>query len=690
MYGAPRFFVYMTPPTFVDGLNDPAAPSTALPADRSGQRRRSRRGETPRRLLARRAAAFAISAFLVLVLAFNGGGYDVVIRHQVGLAIWAAIALGLGVGILPRARLTPAAWVAIGGFAALAALTLLSHVWTESDERTTEELARVLEYAGVVTLAFLSLNRYTWRGAAMGFAAAALVLPFFALTARLFPQLITDHLATGHEADRLSYPFNYWNGVSCWGAMAVAIGLTLSANASRFETRAVALACVPAAALSIYLSYSRFGAAAVAIAVVAAVCFSRGRWTAVANAIVAGAGAAVAILVARGHPEIAHATGNAGAGAVAVTVIAVGIVCGVTAAITQRAGLDRVRMDVGSARLALGAGVIGALLLAVALHGPIGNAWGDFKNEKPPPSAGGTVRFTSLGSARYDVWTAAVDAFKAHPLDGVGPGAFEFYWSRHGKQEFVRDAHTLYLEQAAELGLPGVIAVLVALGGLLAAAIQARKRWRRRREMAAGSALIAAFVVFLAYAGIDWMWELGAIGTLAVGGIAVAAAGGFERYGAAPLRPWMRGALVVLALAAAISQIPGLVSTERVRASQAKLAAGDLVRARTLADDAIDAEPWAGTPYAARAMVLESAGDLAGARSDAQSAIDRDPYNWRDNLLLARIDARRGDRSGVDAQLGDARRLAPHSPYLNPASPFRRQIDALLARNAAGSARARR
>jgi Tfp pilus assembly protein PilF len=644
-----------------------------------------RRGGTPRRLHVRRAAAFAISAFLVLVLAFNGGGYDVVVRHQVGLAIWVAIALGLAVGVLPRARLTPAAWVAVGGFAALAALTLLSHIWTESDERTTEELARVLEYAGVVTLAFCALNRYTWRGAAAGLAAAALALPFFELTSRLFPHLITDHFTSGTGADRMSYPFEYWNGVSCWGAMAIGIGLTISANASRLETRAAALACVPVASLTVYLSYSRFGAAAVVIAVVAAVALSRHRWTCVANSIVAGAGALVAILVVRGHDEIAHATGDGGGGAVALTVVAVGIVCAVVAVVTRRAGLDRARMDAGSTRLALGAGVVVALLAAVALNGPLGNAWDDFKHERPPPSSGGTVRFTSLGSARYDVWTVAVDAFEAHPLDGVGPGAFEFYWSRHGKTEFVRDAHTLYIEEAAELGLPGLLVLLVALGALLTAAIQARVRWRRRRELGVGSALIAAFVVFLAYAGVDWMWELGGIGTLALGGVAVAAAGGFDRFGEPALRPLTRGALVVLALAAGISQVPGLVSTERTRASEATLTAGDPDRAQELADEAIDAEPWASSPYAARALANERAGELAAAKSDVENAIDRDPYNWRDHLLLARIDARLGDRLGVEAQLREIRRLAPHSPYLLSISPYRRQLDELLLRNGSNS-----
>jgi tetratricopeptide (TPR) repeat protein len=626
----------------------------------------------------RRAAGVAVAAIIVLLLAFNGGGYDVVIRHQVGLAVWAAIALGLAFGFLPRARLTPAAWVAVGGFAALALLTLLAQAWTESDEHTTEELARVLEYSGVIALAFLALNRYTWRGAATGLALAALVVPIFAVISRLFPHLITDHLTAATGSDRLSYPFDYWNGVACWGAMAAAIGLALSANASRVEVRAGALACVPVAVLTVYLSFSRFGVAALMIAVIAAVAFSRGRWTAAANALVAGAGSGVAILAVRGHPEIDNATGGAGGGAVLLVLIAVGIACGVAAVVTRRAGLDRVRMEASMARVAVGAAVVGTLILAVALHGPLGNAWDDFKNEKPP-TASGTGRLSSLGSSRYDAWTVAMDAFQAHPVDGIGPGSFEYYWSRHGNGEFARDAHSLYLEQAAELGVPGLIALLAGLVGLLVAAVQARRRWKRRREIAVGSALIASFVVFLAYAGIDWIWELSAIGTLAIGGIAVAGAGGFERSTKSALRWWMRAALIVLALAAAISQVPGLVSTERTRASEEKLAAGDSDRALELADQAVDAEPWAGSPYAARALALESAGDLAAAKGAANDAIERDPNNWRQYLLLARIEARLGDRRGVEGQLQEAHRLAPKSLYLLPNSPYRLQLRSLLA-----------
>ena len=645
----------------------------------SSRRRRRRRGEdAPRRLRARRAAGFLLALVLTLVLAFNGGGYDVVIRHQVSLAVWALIALGLGVGILPRAKLTPACWVALGGFGALAALTLLSHVWTESDERTTEELARVLQYMGLVVLAYLSLNRYTWRGAAIGFATGALVVPFFAVGARLFPDLLTDHVAAGFGIDRLSYPLDYWNGVACWGAMAAAVGLVLGSNSSRSAIRAAALATVPVAVLSVYLTYSRFGVAAMAVAAIAAVAVSRHRWTAGANGLVAGAGSGLAILVAHGHDQIAHATGNAGAGGVVLVLVAAGALCAGAVAATYRADLDKVRMDAGSARAALVASIVGALLVAAALHGPVNRAWDEFKNDKPPAAAG-TGRLTTLGGTRYTVWTTAVDAFKSDPWRGVGPGTFEFYWDKHGKgQEFARDAHSLYIEEAAELGIPGSIALLAALAGLLWAAIQARLRWRRRREIAAGSALIAAFVVFLAYAGIDWMWELGAVGALAIGGVAVAGAGGLDRAERWQLGPWARAAMVVAALLAGAVQVPGLISTERTRASESALARGDAPRATELADQAITAEDWAASPYAARAQALERLGKLAEAKQDAQQAIDREPDNWRNRLLLARIEAEQGDRPGARGQIVAARRLAPRSPYLVSFSPYMQQISSLL------------
>ena len=107
--------------------------------------------------------------------------------------------------------------------------------------------------------------------------------------------------------------------------------------------------------------------------------------------------------------------------------------------------------------------------------------------------------------------------------------------------------------------------------------------------------MIAAFVVFAVYAAVDWMWEMGAIGTLAMGGAAVVGASRFRRV--APLGGWARVGLMLVALVSAASQVPTLVSTQRTRASATALAQGD-ARAVELSDDAIRAEPWAASPYA--------------------------------------------------------------------------------------------
>jgi O-antigen ligase len=72
--------------------------------------------------------------------------------------------------------------------------------------------------------------------------------------------------------------------------------------------------------------------------------------------------------------------------------------------------------------------------------------------------------------------------------------------------ESVRDAHSLELEIAAELGIAGLIAFGLMLGGVVAAA---RSALRRDAGVAAGAA--AAGVAWLLHASIDWDWQLPAV-----------------------------------------------------------------------------------------------------------------------------------------------------------------------------------
>ena len=62
-------------------------------------------------------------------------------------------------------------------------------------------------------------------------------------------------------------------------------------------------------------------------------------------------------------------------------------------------------------------------------------------------------------------------AFAEHPLAGVGSGGFRVEWLRERPfKEPAEDAHSIYLETAAELGLLGLAALALLFGGVTACA----------------------------------------------------------------------------------------------------------------------------------------------------------------------------------------------------------------------------
>jgi hypothetical protein len=621
-------------------------------------------------LLARRAAAFAAGAAIPTYLALRGGGYDLIARQEVWLAVWWLIALGYAVGFFPRGRPSAAAVIPLAGIGALAALTALSLTWTESSGRTFAELARVVGYGGLVVLALSALNQYTWRAAAAGVSVSALAIAGFATASRLFPgQLPTDTVAQALDVDRLSYPLNYWNGVGAWGSMAVAIGLAWSVHARSAIARCLALAAVPVAGLSVYLTYSRAGAIGAAVAIVAVMVLSRNRWTAAIHAIAAAAGTGVGILAVRGQPEIADATGGGGGGRVAALLALAAVICAGVAWLTTVAETDRIRLPPRAARAAIPALIV-ALLAGIvagsASGGPIDRYWNQFQNQRTV-SVGSdpAARLTTAGGSRHDIWSSALDAFRAHRWDGTGPGTFEFWWSRDQKNpEYVHDAHSIYLESLAELGYPGFLAILLFLGGALGAALYVgRRRVEHRSDVAASVALTSAFVVFVVQAGVDWMWELTAVGALALAAISIAIAGGSRLRPRIPL--WLRATIVVAAVGLAIVEVPGLVSAQKIGDSEDALASGNAARARSLAGQAIDAEPWNADAREQRALVDEAQGDLAAAARDVHAAIDREPTNANLDLVLARIEGERGRLKPVLQALREAKRLAPKSPLID-------------------------
>lgn len=606
-----------------------------------------------------------------MLYALRGGSYDSVVSQEEALAIWLFLSLGFALGLLPRARLPRGAAVPLTAVGLLAAWTALSLSWTQTDEGAFNELARVVHLGAIPLLVWSLVDRQTWRAAAAGVAAGAVTVCALSVASRIWPGAFpTDELRTLLADKRLNYPFDYENAVSAWGAMSLTIVIAWSAASEHRRARIAALASAPVCGLAVYLSYSRAGAVAVAIGLVVAFVLGPRRPLLALHALVAAAGVALVVLVARGQPIVADGAGAGSAGTVAAWLITATALCGTAAAATWAVGAGRWRMSAALARRALAIGaavlVIGAAVLAA--DGQLSNAWSEFRDAGTVPSAvAPESRLGSLGSNRYDLWSSALDAFQARPLQGVGAGSFEFWWSgRTPLATLERNAHSVLFGSLAELGLLGLGLVLAFLGGLLAVSVRVV---RGPPAQAAATPLLACFAVYLFYASADWMWQLTAVSALGLTCAALtASAGASAEAGARSARPrrLVRTAVVLLAALACAVQLPGLVSTSKLRDSQAAFRAGDARAAAANADDAVGAQPWAASPYIQRALLAEARGDLDAARADVLRAINRERTNWRHRLILARVEARDGHPAASLRALGEARRLRPQSNFYVP------------------------
>lgn len=632
--------------------------------------------------------AFIGTYAVLLYYALRGGSYDVVIRQEEAIAVWWVLGLGWAVGVLPRYRRPRGSRLPLLAFLGLIAWTALSLSWTGSESRTLAELARDLHYLGLVVLVWSVFGADTWRAAAAGLIAGAVTVTALSLASRLTPGLFPGNRIKGvFGTNRLNYPFNYWNAVSAWAAMTIALTLAMGSHAARSWVRALCLAAVPLCGVTAYLTYARQSVLGIGVALLVVFVLSRNRWTVALNALAAAAGAAIAILAARDQPAIVNATSGAGGGKV-VTAVLIG--CALAAAVAvvgQRVKIDSVRLPRHVSQIVLAPGALTVLVIALTVARPaISDAWDEFRNVKTASgtSADPAARFTNLNGARYAHWTSAVRAFKADPVNGVGAGAWEFWYSRDGGNEFVRDAHSLYFENLAELGFVGLALVLVLLVGLLYVALRRRRHIHDVSAIGMHVALTSAFVVFLAHAAVDWVWETTAISFLALVGIALTAhrrrrtrppgrmRRGFsdieKRKRLAARRRWYAGriGMPVFALVAILIQIPNLASTSSLRKSQASFQSGDVARAATQANDAIDAAPWASEGFMQRGLIFEAQDRLKDAAADMRTAADREPLNWRPRLLLSRIEAERGDVRAALRAYNEFKRLRPKSIYRIP------------------------
>lgn len=259
---------------------------------------------------------------------------------------------------------------------------------------------------------------------------------------------------------------------------------------------------------------------------------------------------------------------------------------------------------------------------------------------------------------RWDTYASALAILRDRPLLGCGPGAFGIAFPRYkpidGHHELYAHAHSWFLHQAAETGLPGLLLLLAAL--VLAWRALRRQLGTADRPIAAG--LAGGLAGFCAAGLLDHNAGVPAIG----------ACFWFVLGVCAPGRERGDRALVTVALALLLLLLPlqltwnrgnaaYLAALGQVQRGELAGAADRLERARALDPDQpaydlarVDLALWRGRRQAAQEELqrLEAAGSLD---------------TWY-RIRLAALQAGAGDAGAAAATLGRARAADPAEPQV--------------------------
>lgn len=483
-----------------------APPRDERPRDKPGGRAWTRRLDARARCL---VAALLLAG--PTVLAFFSGGFFDEARITAALLAWALVAVvALTVrSPLPRdgaARLTAAALLLLAGW------TALSKEWAPLSTPAVAEAQRMMLYAGVLIAGMAAFaDRRTLRAVEPALAAGAAIVVVYGISERLLPGLLSFERSRA-AGGRLDQPLTYWNAMGALAAIGTVLCLRLAGDAARGRATATAagIAAVPLG-LGVFLSLSRGALAALAVGVLLLLllCPTRRQLRAAVALLVAGG---LAVAATAPLPGVQSLHGTLGArekeGAVMLAVLvalcaASGCAAWLIARRSERRPAEVVERSTPRRRIALG-----VALAAVVVAAPLLAATAESTKLGTAPTYGaGAERLGSFQTNRYAYWRVAARELGDHPLKGGGAGSFRVAWLRDRDiSEAVNDAHSLYLQTGAELGIVGLALLLAVFAGLALAS-----RAARRRAPGAVEGLIAVLAVYAVHAGVDWDWQMPAL-----------------------------------------------------------------------------------------------------------------------------------------------------------------------------------
>ena len=600
----------------------------------------------------------AVRAVLLAILG-AGSGVSVLLGGFYDVTVWGPIAvgvLGLALALVVTGagppRLMPA--VAVGSLAFLWLFSWLSSTWAESSDQALNYAGRWAFYAAVLVSLLLLMRRREERWIPLAFATAGVVGVGLYIVVRMG----FGHAGGMFFGGRLRDPLGYVNGqagyflLGFWPCVAVAEQAKYKVLAGLGAAGALVLGSL------MMLSQTRGVIPGLAFSGLIVFAFVPGRARRVL--VLAGIGLALAaigstVLDVYNKGALVADPGRVASAGKAILLAAlllafiwwfVGLVMG---GIAGAADAPQRRALVWAERaFAAGAAVVAVIGLIAIVGNPfhrISKEYDDFVNLKVN-NAPTNTRFLSGGGYRYDYWRIAWKEFKQEPLRGVGAGSYDVdYFVDRRTNEDIRQPHSLPMQLLAELGIPGLLALLALVGAVFAALWRTSRRGvtslgRRAAAVAAGG----AFAAWLAHTSVDWLHLLPG-----VTGIALCAAAGL-------LAPWSRRSpgralstgrilavvLTAVAVLAAADLSGRLAAAENYRLQSRDALNTDPVRALRLANDSLALNGDSLPAMYAKSAAYARLGRYTAARATMLQATRTEPHNAQPWALLGDLAVRRG------------------------------------------------
>jgi O-antigen ligase len=667
----------------------PVAEATALreaPARRDGpaRERPSAKIAAPRsdgslsRLPA--VALLLLPGALIVALGFNAGGYFPAAPAAATLMIAQILLVRFLRARDPLEGLSHTTLLLIGVLGLYAGLTLASALWSHALGRALIELNRDALYLLVIvlfaTLAASSVNlRWLIRGIVLG----SSIVCVAGLISRVAPDVW--HTSPDVANERLSFPVTYWNALGLLAALGIVFGLHLTCTlAERRSVRVLCAAVLPLLAATLFFTFSRGAIAAGVVGLIAYMLIARPRGLLSGGLSVLPGTAA--LMVAAYHANLLDSVDPTTPAAVSQghRIAVVAAICVVVSAATRwvlalrldprlRQGGLGAPASPAVRRSAAGAVVAAAVAacLALGVPGALAHDWNRFFSGATPRGTHGDLRqrlTDPSNNGRSDLWRVALDGFSSNPLHGSGAGAYQTLWDQRRRRfAYNVNAHSLYLQAMAELGLPGLLLLLGLVGGVLAG-LAVRARGSKRSLY---GALFAAGLIWAIHAGVDWDWEMPVV-TLPFFAAAGLALGPARRR----VRSWVpsttaRLGLALPCLAAAV--LPVLIIGSQARLDEARhaLYASNCAKAAPAAEASSGWLSERPQPYEILGLCDVERGVDRRAVAEMRKGVSRDPESWEAYYTLAIAQA----SAGIDPRAATARALR-----LSPLEPLTRQAAA--------------